>query len=203
MRKILILALLVFGLHNVYSQELFFKTGLNRTSYSFTDQLGEKLDGLSPGIGSSYEIGMGIPLIQGWLKYELGAAINSYNATGGDFNNNYTWNTTYGGINNSISFFPTYGELSIGILGILGVSTIISGTQSLNNSRFDLKKHPEFSGILIQPGLGLSFGYNIFNQGFLSIRYDISKSVQLGEESVEKLQYLNNRLLFGIHFNLD
>jgi len=203
MRKILILALLILGLSDGYSQDLFFKTGLNRTSYSFTDQSGEKLDGLSPGIGSSFEIGLGIPFAQEWLKYELGAAINSFNATGGDFNNNYTWNTTYGGINNSISFFPTSGELSIGILGTLGVSTIISGTQSLNNSRFDLKKNPEFSGILIQPGLGLSVGYNIFNQGFLSIQYDFTRSFRLGEESVEKLNYLNNRLLFGVHFNLD
>ncbi len=204
MRKITIIILLFFAADlRSFAQSIYFKTGLNQTNYSFKDQSGEKVTGFIPDIGSSFELGVGLPFAQDWFKYELGLSFDSYNSTGGDVNNNYSWSTNYGGVKNTLSFFPTTGELSLGILALAGASKIFGGTQVLNNSRYDLKNHPEFNGILFQAGLGLSLSYNIFKQGFLSLQYDYSKSFRAGEKTEEKLSYLNNRILFGIHFQLD
>lgn len=204
MRRLPILLLLLFAATlPSYAQTVYFKTGINNTAYDFKDQNGEKVSGLVPGIGSSFDLGVGLPFAQDWFKYELGLSLDSYNATGGDQSNNYSWNTNYGGIKNTISFIPTTGDLGIGVLGLIGASKIFNGSQTLNNARYDLKNHPEFDGIFFQAGLGLSVSYNIFNQGFLSLQYDYSKSFRAGQLSEEKLSYLNNRILFGIHFQLD
>jgi hypothetical protein len=204
MRRLTILFLVLFAATlSSYAQTVYFKTGINNTAYDFKDQNGEKVSGLVPGVGSSFEMGIGLPLAEEWFKYELGLSLDSYNATGGDLNNNYSWNTNYGGVKNTITFFPTSGEFNLGILAVAGASTIFNGSQVINNSRYELRNNPEFKGLLLQAGLGLSLSYNIFNQGFLSLQYDYSKSFRVGEQTDEKLSYLNNRILFGIHFQLD
>ena len=104
MRKILFLSLLILIVSfRSFSQNVYFKTGINQTKYGFKDQNGEKVSGLVPGVGSSFDLGIGLPFAQDWFKYELGLTLDSYNATGGDQNNNYTWNTNYGGVKNTIS----------------------------------------------------------------------------------------------------
>ncbi|AMQ57087.1 hypothetical protein [Algoriphagus sanaruensis] len=204
MKRSLPLFIFILGLTiKSYSQEIFFRTGLNHTSYNFKDQYGLKITGLLPGVGSSYGLGIGVPFAQEWLKYEFGLTVNSFDATGGDVNNNYSWNTTYGGLTNTVAFYPTSGELSVGILATASAMGMINGTQVINNSRYELRKNPEFSGLLVQPGLGVSVLYNIFNQGYISLQYDYSLAFRLGRKTEETLSYLNNRILFGIHFQLD
>ena len=204
MRKIVFInLLLLFVCFKTFSQNIYLKTGLNQTTYDFKDQNGEKVSGLFPGMGSSFDLGVGLPFAQDWLRYDLGLSLDSYNATGGDLSNNYSWNTNYGGIKNTVSFIPTTGDLSLGVLGLLGVSKILNGSQTLNNARYDLRTNPEFNGVFFQAGLGLSLSYNIFNQGFLSLQYDYTKSFRVGERTDEKLSYINNRILFGIHFQFD
>lgn len=204
MRRCIFLTLVILGVtFNTYAQEMYFRSGLNHTTYDFKDQNGLKVNGLQPGLGSSFGLGVGIPLAQEWLKYEFGLSIDSFNATGGDVNNNYSWNTTYGGVKNTLAFFPTSGELSVGVLATLGTMRMLNGSQVINNARYELLKNPEFSGILLQPGLGVSASYNIFNQGYLSLQYDYSRTIRLGQQTEEKLTYLTNRILFGIHFQLD
>jgi hypothetical protein len=202
-RKSILLIVIFIISFQIYAQDVYFKTGLNNTSYDFKDKNGERISGLVKGIGSSYELGIGFPFAQDWFKNEFGISLDSYNSTGGDLNNNYSWDTNYGGIKNTFSFFPTTGELNFGILALSSASTILNGSQGLNNSRYDLKRQPEFNGIFFQVGLGLSVSYNIFNQGFLSLQYDYSKSFRVGEMTEEKLSFINNRILFGIHFQLN
>lgn len=204
MRTLFIIFIIIYtATLTSHAQNIYFKTGINSTKYNFKDQKGEKVSGFIPSVGSSFELGISQKFANDWLKYEFGITLDSYNATGGDHNNNYSWDTNYGGIRNTVSFIPTTGDFSLGFLGILGGSTIFNGTQMLNNARYDLKNHPEFDGLFFQAGLGLSISYNVFNKGFLSLQYDYSKSFRTGQRSEEKLSYLNNRILFGIHFQLD
>jgi hypothetical protein len=199
--KVLITAVILCLPMFVLGQDIYFKSGLNLTNYQFKDINGKKAEGLISDIGSSYEIGFGLPLPNEWFKYELGIALDSYNSTGGDFSNSYSWNTNYGGIKNTLSFLPTEGEFNYSFFAVGAASTIINGNQVINTSRYELTSHPDFKGILLQTGLGLSASYNIFNQGFISLQYDFTKSFKVGEKTVEKLSFLNNRILLGIHFN--
>lgn len=204
MQKISLIILLVIGISiRSYSQDVFFKTGVNFTSYHFKDQNGKQIKGLFPGSGTSYEFGVGFPLAKDFLKYELGLSLNAYNATGGDINNNYSWDTNYGGIKNILSFYPTTRDLDIGILGIFGASSIISGTQVINNSRFELKNNPEFKGIFLEAGLGLSLSYDVSRKGFISLSYDYTKNLGVGKNNEEDLSFNNQRILFGVHFIID
>ena len=148
-------------------------------------------------------MGLGIPLGSDWFKYELGIALDAYNARGGDFSNSYSWDTNYGGIKNTLSIFPTAGDFNFGIYALGALSTMINGTQVLNTSSYELRGHPDFKGLLLQTGAGASASYNIFSQGSISLQYDFTKSFKIGEKTAEKLSFLNNRILFGIHINLN
>jgi hypothetical protein len=202
MMRLLIIFFLILTNNIVKAQDLFFRTGLNHTTYNFEDQNRKKLQGLIPGIGLSYQLGAGVPLFQDWGKYEIGFTLDSFNASGGGSSDNFYWNTTYGGIRNSVEFYPIWGDLTLGIKANLGTSKIINGNQGLNNSKFDISKHPEFRGILIQPGLGVSMFYRVFEQGLLSFQYDYSTSKTFGKKTAETLTFQNNRILFGVHYQL-
>jgi len=200
MKRLIIIFFFIFLPNVSKAQELFFRTGLNHTTYNFKDQNRNKLQGLIPGIGLSYQLGAGVPLFQEWGKYEIGFTLDSFNASGGGSADNFNWNTTYGGIRNSVGFYPIWGDLTLGIKANLGTSKIINGSQVLNNSNFNISKHPEFSGILIQPGLGVSMSYRVLDQGLLSFQYDYSYSKTLGIKTAETLTFQNNRILFGVHY---
>lgn len=202
MKRLLFIFFLILVNNLTVAQELFFKTGLNHTTYNFKVKNEKKLQGLIPGVGSSYQLGAGIPLVENVVKYEIGLTLDSFDASGGGSTDNFNWNTTYGGIRNSVEFYPIWGDLTLGIQANLGASKIINGSQDLNNSKFDISKHPEFNGILLQPGLGLTMSYQVFDQGLLSFQYDYSTGTTLGKKTVEILKFQNNRILFGIHYQL-
>ena len=201
--KIILITTLLSLPASAFGQNIYFKTGLNLTNYQFMDREGNKAEGLNSASGSSYEIGLSIPLRNEWLKYELGIALDAYNASGGDVNNNYTWETNYGGIKNTISFTQNVGEFDLGFYALGLLSTMINGAQVINNSRHDLINHPDFKGILLQKGAGLSASYKIIRNGLISLQYDFTKSFKIGEKPAEKLTFLNNRILFGIHIDLN
>lgn len=202
MKKIMFLVLLLVSLEGV-AQDFFVKTGINQATYKFKDSAGIPLDGLLPGVGNSYQLGFGLPLFDYWGQYEIGLTVDSYNASGGDSANSYSWNTSYGGIRNSFAFYPFDGEFILGILGSFGISKIISGSQTLNNAQYSLHNHPEFSGLMIQPGLGLSLSYNLLKKGYLSFEYDYSKTLRLKNNLEEKLSFNTHRILLGVHFRFD
>jgi hypothetical protein len=201
-----------------YGQEVFFKTGKNFTTYEFKSGSGLDITFL-PGRGDSYEFGLGFPFAEKegtgptvvsndtsspiWLKYEASLTLDSYDSYGGDLNNNYSWETTYGGVRNRLSILGKVGGLDLGLMGILGASKMITGTQVVNKSRFDLREFEDFSGVFIEGGLGGSASFQVVNQGFLSLSYDYSKSFRVGEQSPDRLRFNNQRIVFGIHFKLD
>jgi hypothetical protein len=203
MKKFFISCLLLLAGSNIsIGQEIFIKTGINQTSYDFKDKNGEKLAGLNPELGQSYQVGAGIPLFNQRAKYEVGLTLDAYNASGGNLTKFYNWNTTYGGVRNSFTFFPIQEAVTLGIVANLGVSTILNGTQILNNTRYSLRDNPEFNGALLHPGLGLSLSYTILPNGYLSFQYDYSRSVRLGNKTEEELNFRTTRILFGIHFQI-
>jgi len=219
MKKLPRAFVLVFLLYTeVYGQEVFFKTGKNFTTYEFKSDSGLGITFL-PGRGDSYEFGLGFPFAEKagtgptmgshntssptWLKYEASFTLDSYDSYGGDLNNNYSWETTYGGVRNRLSILGRVGSLELSLMGILGASKMIAGTQVVNKSRFDLREFEDFSGVFIEGGLGGSASFQVVNQGFLSLSYGYSKSFRVGEQTPDRLRFDNHRIAFGIYFKLD
>jgi hypothetical protein len=202
MKKIMLLVFLLVSMQGK-AQDFFFKTGVNQTTYKFKDAAGVSLDELLPGVGSSFQAGIGLPLYDYWVRYEVGVTVDAHNASGGGPGNAYSWKSTFGGLRNSVGFFPLDGDLTLGIVGNFGISRIISGAQTINTSQNSLMNEPEFTGVMIQPGLGLSVSYNILNNGYLTFDYDYSKTLRLVNNLPEKLSFNTHRILFGVHFHLE
>ena len=219
MKKLSQILVLIFLLcSQTYGQEVFFKTGKNFTTYEFKPNSGLDITFL-PGRGDSYEFGLGFPFYDKggtdpnmessntssptWLRYEGSLTLDSYDSYGGNLTNNYSWETTYGGVRNRLSVLGSVGGLNLSLTGILGASKMITGTQAVNLSRFDLREFKDFSGVLFERGLGVSASFQVVNQGFLSLSYDYSSSFRLVELTPNRFRFNNQRIVFGIHFKLD
>ncbi|MFN5336487.1 MAG: hypothetical protein ACK5BR_05575 [Bacteroidota bacterium] len=219
MKIIFLTSLLWIGLSlGALAQEIFIKTGINSTIYDFKSSAGLSLLKFTPGMGSTFEMGMGFPLLNksisdrlndfggvyspSWLKNEVSLGIDSYNSYAGDQNNNYSWETTYGGIHNTLSFLVHFGEVELGLSGQVGASKMISGTQVINTSRFSLNDHEDFSGIFLKAGGGASASYPVFQRGFLNLSYLYSKSTRMKGPADERLSFFTHSILFGLYVQL-
>lgn len=220
MIKIILLFLpSIFLDSTVIAQDLFFKGGMNLTSYEYQNKVGLTEVGLNSRSGSTYQIGLGFPISLGRgnqygknrnlndgqirLRNEILINVNEYNAQGGDQNSNYTYETTYGGVNNQLSILANMGQLEFGILGSIGVNKIMSGTQVINAERYNLKDYQEFQRAFLHLGLGASIAYPILENLFLSVAYQHTKNMRPRMQNTEHVNFKSKVILFGIHFKIN
>jgi hypothetical protein len=210
MKKInLVLLLFIIGNTAVDAQEVYFFTGKNYTTYDLKDQGQSTNTFTKKGEGSSYEIGLSIPIpvtrltFDNPLNYSVGLTLNQYNAEAGNITTIYDWKTEYVGIQNSINYSVVKSNhIDLTINGGLNFSTMISGNQKINNSKFDLFDYKEFTGVVFTPSLGLRTKCNLSEYGYLSLGYNYSGSFNLTNDTQKKLTFRTHQVLFGIHFEL-
>lgn len=214
-KNILIFYIVTILTNNVTAQDIFFKTGKNRTTYNYINTSGLSTIKLSPQVGPTNEIGIGFPfsvkinknknlkeerktqVIR--FRNEVGFIVNSYHSYGGDQNNNYSYESTFGGLNNQLSILGKIGDLEFGILGTIGVNKIISGTQVINNSRYNLKLYDEFRGDFFYTGLGASAYYPLLDKVFLSFTYKHTQNKRPKMQETEHVNFNSRIVLFGLH----
>ena len=203
MKKLILLVGIICSLQSVQAQEIYFSTGKNFTNYAYKSS-SDSSNNLHAGIGSFYEMGYVIPLSYEKLNYAVGLSLNEYNAIGGDTADTYAWNTEYMGIQNTLfySFFKNDG-FDVAAKVELGIATLLYGKQEINGTFYDLSSQKEFSGLLLQPGLGFQTKYNISGSGYLSLGYNFSKSFNLSNSTDEKLSFNTHQIQFGIHFAIN
>ena len=205
MRKLLYSIITFIVFFNSYSQEVYFLTGSNFTKYNFnsTQDVISSIP-LQVGSGSSYEMGYMRPLKYKHFSHTIGVNLNEYNAFAGNGINNYKWNTKYFGINNSLDYtINLTNNFNLLLNAGINLSTIIYGKQDINGAYFNLVKQDEFSGLTFIPYSGIHLKYKLTSLGYLSFGYGISKSLILFNISQEKLTNTTNKILFGIHFNIN
>lgn len=209
MRKITLILLFLF-IGNIYSQEIYFLTGKNYTNYKIRYNGSETVNGLEKkGEGDSYEIGLAFPIkvkrlaFDNNLNYTVGLTLNHYNAEAGDLANNYEWKSEYVGIQNALVYsFIKSNHLDLAVKGGFNMSTIVSGSQKINNSRLALTNQKDFKGIVVSPLLGIQAKCNLSEYGYLSLGYNYSRSINLTNNTDKKLSFLTNQVVFGISFEL-
>ena len=200
MKKLFLLACIMFSFQNMQSQEIYLQTGKNYTNYDYKSDTSTS-PSLQAGSGNFYEIGYKINLSNEKLKYAIGMNLNEYNAIGGSALNSYSWNTQYLGIQNTFSFaFVKIIGFEASANAGLGIATLIYGKQNSNGQYLDLSSQKEFSGIWLAPKFGLQASYNVDNDIFLSLGYGYSKNFNLTNSTPEKLLFNNNQIQFGVHF---
>lgn len=202
MKKQVLLLFVLFS--NVYyAQGVFFKTGKNFTSISYknTTPFTEKIK--INGTGNSYELGYAMALKKFKDFSYLGSiTLNDYNATGESDLNNLDWKTSYIGIQNVVDYrFYDSFYFFISAQAGLNVSTILYGKQQLNNSTYNLTKNRDFSGLILQPVVGVNAKYYISKSGYLSLGCNFTKSISLNP-TPEKVSFNTFQILFGGYFDL-
>jgi hypothetical protein len=219
MKKIVISCfLLFFAVKSLNAQDVFLKSGRNFTNYDYKNNDGQKeVDFVSRG-GRSFELGYGFPITfsskkaareersssgLNAFKNEISFAVNSFDAYGGDINNNYSYETTYGGLKNKFSFVAKAKKFDVGLKAILGINTLIAGTQLINNSRFDLRDSDEFTGVFLETGLGVSTSYYFLDHSYFSFAYEYTRNTRPGKIDVEHINFISRTFSFGIHFKLN
>ena len=202
------LFLLLFSGCYMQSQELFFSTGKNFTSYDYKNSAGFSNPNLRSGDGSFYQAGMDFKLnksaASSKVSYAISVIYNQFNAVGGSRTANYAWDTGYIGIQNELNYilFQDYDSFKIKTKLGCATSTIIKGEQNINNVIYDISKHEEFKGILLQPNIGIDFQYAIDRDIEFSAGYEFSKAFNVSNTSAEKLSFTNNQIHFGLHFQI-
>ena len=205
MKRQYFLLLSFFCVYYINAQRIFLSFGENQTKYDYETSAGQSLANLKRGSGNYYELGYEhiIKLKKSMLISTIGLSLNQFNSSGGDEANYYLWNTRYIGLQNSISYsFINKKTFKILATGGLNILTMLSGEQQLNNSFYDLTDQDNFKGLFIQPSLGVDFHYNIQNILELSLKYNLSKAMNVSSSGDEKLSFNNNQIAFGIHIPL-
>lgn len=213
------LFLILFFAKGTDAQDVFFKTGRNFTTYNYKNVDGFQAIDFFSREGSSFEIGLGSSFSlsqkketmndksqstdKNWFRNEVSFMLNSYNSYGGNLNNNYSYETTFGGLKNQFSLLAQAGKLELSLSGIIGINKMFSGTQVLNNARFNLKKYEEFQNIFFLTGLGASAAYPLFDKSFLSVAYNYTVNMRANSQNREHVNFNSRLVLFGIHFKLD
>jgi hypothetical protein len=196
---------------NLKAQELYISSGKNSTSLNFksTDGTAEDLD-FRKGLGSNLEIGYQYNLRNNPFVYAIGLSYNELNAAASDYGTNYTWETKYIGVLNKISYNVSGTKaccnfgLDIDTFINIGfnTATLLSGSQFINNYYFDLSKNEEFSGVLLQPFIGLSAQYLVSRNFRVHIGYNFSKTFTVFNKAAEKISFNNNQFQFGLQVSL-
>lgn len=202
MKKILLSLLLLLTITFSFSQGIYFYTGKNFTNYAFKKNMQPNAIPFQSGMGSSYEMGYSQPISSGNINYLIGLTLNEYNALAGTPSESYKWNTNYFGIQNSLQYtvrICDYFHLSTTIG--LNLASIIYGKQELNGIIYDLKSQKEFTGIIVQPVLGLQAKLKLTDNSALSLGYNFTNSIHPANNSTEQLTFKTSQLVFGIHFD--
>ena len=200
MKKLIFLSLLL-TIGNIYSQDLNITTGTNFTEYNYTNSSGEENPNLNSSSGSFFEVSYSVPFNNtNNFKYVLGVTLNQFNATGGDFLNNYSWNTNYLGIMSGVKYKVTRpgNNVQVDFKGGFNLNKIIDGQQKINGQTFDLTQEKEFSSVGIQPFIGFEAAFFVSNYVGLTAGYSISKNLSVSNGSPEDLSFNNSRIEFGI-----
>lgn len=200
--KKLFLVTLFFTTCLLSAQGVFFKMGKNFTSFSYknTTPFTEKIK--INGTGSSYELGYAMPLKYKDFSYLGSVTLNDYNATGESDLNNLEWKTTYIGVQNVVDYrFYDSFYFFISAQAGLNVSTMLYGKQQLNNATYNLTSNKDFSGLILQPVLGLNAKYYISKSGYLSLGCNFTKSMSLNP-TPEKVSFNTFQILFGGYLDL-
>jgi hypothetical protein len=190
---------------SIHAQGVFFNMGKNFSTLTYKNRSAftEKLD--INGIGDAYEVGYTDVLkYKNFkdLKYTGSVTINDYNAIAETSLNRLEWKTTYLGVQSTVDyqFYDAFFFFLSARAG-LNLSTILRGKQTVNNAAYDLVSNKEFSGLVLQPVIGVYAKYYLSKNGYLSAGLNLSKTLKLGNNT-DHVSINNTQILFGGYFDL-
>lgn len=187
----------------VYSQNVYFKTGVNQTKYNYTSSLGEVSKVIHADLGNAYEIGYSFPFRkESRFSFDVGVGLNEYNSIVGVPYSTIKWKTAYAGLQSSAGFSVIKSNyFSLGIKAGFNVSTILYGKEDINGILYDIKKEHDFNGALLQSLFGLQANVYASKYCSLSVGYNYSQSLSTAKYP-QNFSIETNQIMFGAHFQI-
>ncbi len=197
--------LAVFALFQtlLFGQEIYLYTGKNFTNFEYKSTSSSSNVNLHSDSGSYYAIGFRFPFKEenDRFYYEVELNLNQYNAVGDDSIRAYSWQTDYfGGKYNALYAVLKNEHIEISCNSGVGLSTILNSKQLINGLYCNLINNDVFSGVWVQPSLGVQVKYMFRTNIHFSLGYNFSKSFNFTNSTSDKLSFVNNQIQFGIHF---
>lgn len=189
----------------LYSQSYFVRFGKNTANFKFTTN--NTVSKLNSEIGDSYEIGHTFPIGSNRnVDYEAALTLNKFNPFVGAPESELNYSLHYVGIDNAL-LYSVIGDMGrdcdfvIRVKAGISCNKLISGFESINGKKYDIKNFPEFNGILFMGILGLQSKWIVSDVVDLSIGYNRGISLlNTGQISNQSLSISTNQIMVGIHF---
>ena len=197
-RKLLLIFLIVSA--SAQAQDIYLKTGVNKSSYHYTAASGEQTDDFQPELGNAYEIGYKFPILDRLKIFcDVGLIFNEYNAIVGVPNASLNWKTGYVGVQSTIGYpIVSLKSFYIYLKAGGGLNSILYGKQNINGVVYDIKDNGDFNGAVFHVLLGLQAKFKASEYCQLSIGYNYLKTVNKLKKP-EQFYIEANQIMFGIH----
>lgn len=193
-RFLVVLFLFSFSLQ-LEAQVWKFEMGSNLTRYGFTNAAGNNPDILKPSAGYHIAV-LKEDKIGKRLVYDVGVALNQYNAVGDVQNIPFSYQANFIGITGGVG--PAFAIAS-GLILSAKVTTSIqgmyNGTQLLQNNYVDLSGDSQFSGLKSFVGYTLEITKKVNKQVSLYTNFQHLDTNAFGKSS---LNFIPSTITFGI-----
>ena len=85
------------------------------------------------------------------------------------------------------------------------INKILNGTQKIGGISYDLTNNDEFNSVMISPNIGLDIKFDMFEDVFLVLGVNMSKTSSIGgnNDTQESLSFNNTQLSFGVQININ
>ncbi|MDG1757504.1 MAG: hypothetical protein P8I43_08900 [Bacteroidia bacterium] len=208
MKKPILLLIALFGISNLYAQNIFIRTAKNFTNYDYRVDNAVTASSLDyrAGSGSFYEIGYSPISQDNKLTYQISLTYNEFNAAASKDISSYSWRTRYAGLQNiaDYSILGFDNRISLSIIAGVNLGQIISGEQFINTQYYDISDSKEFKGVLLQGIVGLNANFDVSRQVTYSVGCNYSKAYNNVLDSESSQLTMNTfQINFGLHYHIN
>ncbi len=172
-----------------------FEVGSNLTRYGFTNAAGNNPDFLKPSAGYHIAV-LKEDKLGKRLVYDVGVALNQYNAVGDVQNIPFSYQANFIGITGGVGpAFAIASGLILSAKVTTSVQGMYNGTQLLQNKYVDLSGDSQFSGLKSFVGYTLEITKKVNKQVALYTNFQHLDTNAFGKSS---LNFIPSTITFGI-----
>jgi hypothetical protein len=188
------------------AQQLYLETGMTSSFFDYKDSQGGSLDNLQATSHNFMTLGYRNQIFTKNLFGSLGGSYAGYGTIGSDdeFGSFMEWTLNYLEFNVGVDYEVfTLKKIKLYLKGNTSVGFLLQGTQTLNNSVFDLKNNDDFDKplFIFRGGAGLS--YPVSDKLSFYMQYMYGKSLALKDDGDdESLKIGSRNLSFGVLISL-
>ena len=204
MKKITLVLLLLTATSIVTAQQLYVESGKSSSTFDYKDSQGNYLENLQATSHNFMAIGYRNQILTKNMNLSLGLNYASYGVIGSDdeAGNFMEWDVNYAGLNVGLDYnIFNLKKASVFVKGALSAAFFIQGSQTLNNSVFDLKNNDDFDTTLVTMQIGTGFSHPISENLSFYVQYVYGKSLDMVSGDAE-LKIASNNVGFGLLINI-